>query len=49
MPLTIYIVRFMGGQDLFPGSVSGVKDGRVALDLGRIRGARFGAADGLYR
>lgn len=33
MPLTAYVARFMGGQNVLAGRVSTVADGMVALDL----------------
>jgi putative spermidine/putrescine transport system ATP-binding protein len=44
-PLTAYVARFMGGQNVFAGRVSAVADGMVVLDLPNRSRVEF-AADG---
>src|SRR5215831_1651539 len=44
-PLTAYVARFMGGQNVFAGRVSAVADGMVALDLPDHGRAEFPARD----
>ncbi|HYZ41424.1 MAG TPA: TOBE domain-containing protein, partial [Stellaceae bacterium] len=44
-PLTAYVARFMGGQNVLAGRVSAVMDGTVALDLGDHGRVEFPARD----
>ena len=45
VPLTAYVARFMGGQNVLEGRVSAVADGMVALDLPDHGRAEFPARD----
>jgi putative spermidine/putrescine transport system ATP-binding protein len=45
VPLTAYVARFMGGQNVLEGRVSAVADGMVALDLPDHGRAEFRACD----
>ena len=45
VPLTAYVARFMGGQNVLAGRVSAVADGMVALDLPDHGRAEFPARD----
>jgi putative spermidine/putrescine transport system ATP-binding protein len=44
-PLTAYVARFMGGQNVLAGRVSAVMDGMVALDLPNCGRIEFPARD----
>jgi putative spermidine/putrescine transport system ATP-binding protein len=44
-PLTAYVARFMGGQNVFAGRVSGVTEGMVMLDLPERGRMEFPASD----
>jgi putative spermidine/putrescine transport system ATP-binding protein len=44
-PLTAYVARFMGGQNVLAGRVSGVADGMIVLDLPERRHIEFPASD----
>jgi putative spermidine/putrescine transport system ATP-binding protein len=44
-PLTAYVARFMGGQNVLEGRVSAVMDGMVALDLPNCGRVEFPARD----
>ena len=44
-PLTAYVARFMGGQNVFAGRVSGVTEGMVVLDLPERGRIEFPASD----
>ena len=44
-PLTAYVARFMGGQNVFAGRVSGVTEGMVMLDLPERGCIEFPASD----
>jgi putative spermidine/putrescine transport system ATP-binding protein len=45
MPLTAYVARFMGGQNVLAGRVSAVMDGMVVLDLPNRGRVEFPARD----
>ena len=45
VPLTAYVARFMGGQNVLEGRVSAVADGMIALDLPDHGRAEFPARD----
>jgi putative spermidine/putrescine transport system ATP-binding protein len=45
VPLTAYVARFMGGQNVLAGRVSAVMDGMVALDLPNRGRVEFPARD----
>jgi putative spermidine/putrescine transport system ATP-binding protein len=44
-PLTAYVARFMGGQNVFAGRVSEIMNGMVVLDIPRSGGIEFPASD----
>ena len=44
-PYTAYVARFMGGQNVFAGRVSGIADGVIALDLSERGRIEFPAGD----
>src|SRR6201987_183352 len=46
-PLTAYVARFMGGQNVLTGRVSAVMDGMVALDLPNHGRVEFPARDAI--
>ena len=46
-PLTAYVARFMGGQNVLAGRVSAVADGMVTLDLPNCGRVEFPAGDPL--
>ena len=46
-PLTAYVARFMGGQNVLAGRVSAVADGMVALDLPNRGRVEFPARDAI--
>jgi len=47
MPLTAYVARFMGGQNVLAGRVSAVTDGVVVLDLPNRGRVEFPARDSM--
>jgi putative spermidine/putrescine transport system ATP-binding protein len=44
-PLTAYVARFMGGQNVFAGRVSEIMNGVVVLDMPQRGGIEFPASD----